>query len=395
MRTYLLVGAISGFLGGLVAVGVTRFDATQPAVLPEAAAQVGGGVAPGNAATTRQGVAVARTSYEDFAADERINISVYEAVNRSVINIDTKSMRTDSFFFLEVPSEGSGSGSVLDKAGHLLTNFHVIDGAREIQVTLYDGSTFEASLVGQDPNNDIAILKIEAPPELLYPVTFGDSSHLKVGQNVYAIGNPFGLERTLTTGVISSLNRSLRSSNHRLIRSIIQTDAAINPGNSGGPLLDSQGRLIGMNTAIASRTGQNTGVGFAIAANPIARIIPELIEHGKITRPDIGITRVHQTEQGLMIATLAENGAAERAGLQGFRIVRQQRRSGPFIYEQQSVDRSQADVIVGINGKPVKSIDEFLTEVESAQPGDVVIVNVLRGGREVGVEVKLTETDWR
>ena len=211
-------------------------------------------------------------------------------------------------------SEGEGSGVVLDRQGHILTNFHVVDGAREIQVTLYDGKTYDARVVGKDPATDVAVLKIEAPPASLFPVVLGNSAQLRVGQRVFAIGNPFGLERTLTTGIISSLDRSLPSRRSgRSLKSIIQIDAAINPGNSGGPLLDSHGRMIGMNTAIASKTGESAGVGFAIPVSTIARVVPQLIEKGRVRRPEAGIMRVYQTEQGLLIATHGP-GRTGRAG---------------------------------------------------------------------------------
>ena len=245
-------------------------------------------------------------------------MAVYENVNRSVVNINTKSVRNDNFFSVDISSEGAGSGSVLDTRGHVLTNYHVVDGAKEIQVTLFDGKNYDATVVGKDELNDVAVLKIEAPPASLMPVVLGDSAHLKVGQRVYAIGNPFGLERTLTTGIISSLNRTLPTRSKREIRSIIQIDAAINPGNSGGPLLDSRGRLIGMNTAIASSTGQSAGVGFAVPVGSIARVVPQLIERGRVIRPDAGISRVLQTEKGLVIATMIPKGPAEQAGLADF-----------------------------------------------------------------------------
>ncbi len=179
---------------------------------------------------------------DEYTPEERVNIFVYEKCNRSVVNINTKGTAGTALFVIEIPSEGAGSGSVLDKRGHILTNYHVVEDAREIQVTLFDGKNYDAHLVGRDPVSDVAVIKIDAPPESLYPVTLGDSSRLKVGQRVFAIGNPFGLERTLTTGIISSLNRELPTRNSRTIKSIIQIDAAINPGNSGGPLLDTHGR---------------------------------------------------------------------------------------------------------------------------------------------------------
>ncbi|MFM8292894.1 MAG: S1C family serine protease, partial [Planctomycetia bacterium] len=300
-----------------------------------------------------------------FTPEERTNISVYEAVNRSVVNINTKATVATGLLLIEMPSEGAGSGIVLDKQGHLLTNFHVVEGAKEIQVLLYDGSSHQAAVVGFDPATDVAVIKVDAPADLLQPVSFGTSGDLRVGQRVFAIGNPFGLERTLTTGIISSLNRSLPTRTGRTIKSIIQTDAAINPGNSGGPLLDSNARLIGMNTAIASRTGQSAGVGFAIPVGTLARIVPQLIQRGRVIRPDAGITRVYQADAGLVVATLADGGPAERAGLRGFKIVRERRRQGPFVMEFERVDRSGADLIVAVGGQAVRTADDFLSAVES------------------------------
>src|SRR5688572_20591443 len=297
---------------------------------------------------------------DDFAPEERTNILVYEKANRSVVHITTKAAQRE-LLFLEVPSEGAGSGSILDKTGHILTNYHVVEGANEIRVTLHDGQSYEGSVIGYDPPNDMAVVKINAPADDLVPIELGDSSKLRVGQVVYAIGNPFGLERTMTTGIISSINRSLPSRAGRTMRSIIQIDAALNRGNSGGPLLDTRGRLIGMNTAIASSTGENTGVGFAIPVDTIKRVVPQLIATGKVVRADAGIQRVAITERGLMIATLEPNGPAERAGLRGFRIVREQKRRGLIVLEERRVDRSQADTIVAVDGEKATTTDTFLS----------------------------------
>ncbi len=331
---------------------------------------------------------------DELTAEERVNVAVYESANRSVVNINTRTVQTNRLLFLEVPSEGEGSGTVIDRQGHVLTNFHVIDGAREMQVTLFNGKTYEARLVGQDPATDVAVLKIEAPAELLHPVPFGDSTRLRVGQRVFAIGNPFGLERTLTTGIISSLNRSLPARRSgRTIKSIIQIDAAINPGNSGGPLIDTRGRMIGMNTAIASKTGESAGVGFAIPIGTVARVVPQLIAQGRVVRPDLGIARVYQTEHGLLIARLLPDGAAARAGLKGPQIVRQRRRQGPFVYEYETIDRSAADLIVGVDGKRVKTAEDLLEAIDSKSPGDRVVITVVRDGQEVPVEVTLDEDE--
>ena len=333
---------------------------------------------------------VPRPFPEELTPDELVNVYVYENVNRSVVNITTKAGRLDTFFFsLEPSAEGAGSGSILDRQGHVLTNSHVIEGAQEIQVTLFNGETYSATLMGADSVYDIAVLKIDAPAEVLYPVQLGNSNNLRVGQKVFAIGNPFGLERTMTVGIISSLNRSLPSRKSRMMKSIIQIDAALNQGNSGGPLLDSRGRLIGMNTAIASRTGENTGVGFAIPVNNIQRVVPQLIENGRVIRPDIGITRVYQVEQGLVVATLSPGGPAERAGLQGFRLVRQQQRRGPFVYEETQIDRSSADLIIAVDGERVRLADDLLSIIDRKRPGEQVVLTVVREGREVQVPIIL------
>ncbi|MDO4627962.1 MAG: trypsin-like peptidase domain-containing protein [Planctomycetia bacterium] len=338
---------------------------------------------------------LARTGVTDMeyinglSEEEKINIRIYENASKSVVNIDTRSVR-NSFFMQEMVSAGQGSGSVIDKNGHILTNFHVIAGASQVQVTLFNGNAYEAELVGVEPNNDMAILRIKAPEDELFPVTFGDSARLKVGQKVYAIGNPFGLELTLSTGVISSLNRSLPSQNeNRLIKQVIQIDAAINPGNSGGPLLDSYGELIGMNTAIASRSGESAGVGFAIPVNTITRLLPQLIQNGRVIRPNLGIEQVMKTENGLLITRVQENGPAAKAGLSSPRVITKQRRQGAYIYEYRTMDKASAQIIIGINDEKVSTPDDLLTVVESFKPGDTVTLIILQDGHELKVPIVL------
>jgi S1-C subfamily serine protease len=319
-------------------------------------------------------------------ADEQINIRVYAAVNKSVVNITTAAER--SGFFGDETSTGTGSGFVIDKAGHILTNFHVVEGADSVQVTLADGSTHDAEIVGKDASNDVAVLRVKVPREKLVPVALGDSSKLLVGQKVLAVGNPFGLERTLTTGIISSLDRSLKAKNGRMIKGIIQTDAAINPGNSGGPLLNSRGEVIGMNTAILSQVGQSAGISFAVPINAIHRILRPLLEHGRVIRADLGVTRVYRHNDGLLVLGLVDGGPADRAGLRsiGVKVVRTA--FGPV----RRLDPDSADVIVAIDGKPVTTVDDLLTEVESHAPGDRVTVTVRRDGRSVDVAVTLGES---
>jgi S1-C subfamily serine protease len=322
---------------------------------------------------------------EELTAEEVVNVAVYEKVNKSVVHLTTKGIRADAVFLLDLPTEGAGSGSVLDLDGHILTNYHVVQEARQVSVLFADGKAYDAKFIGADQINDIAVIQVDAPKDILVPVQFADSRRLKVGMRVFALGNPFGLERTLTTGIISSLNRSLPLHANRTIKQIIQIDAAINPGNSGGPLLDTKGRLIGMNTAIASKTGQSSGVGFAIASNTIARIVPQLIANGKVTRPEIGISRVYETERGLLIARLVEGGPAEKAGLRGPLV--SSRRRGPFNVE--TIDRSAADLIIAMDGEPVLTADDFLGYIESKDPGDQITLTVVRGGRELKVVVVL------
>jgi S1-C subfamily serine protease len=321
---------------------------------------------------------------EGLSPEEAIGVAVYDHVNKSVVNVTTKSTNT-VMILVDVSSEGSGSGSVLDKEGHILTNYHVIEDAQKIDVMLFDGNSYEAKPVGADPINDIAVIKVDAPRDALFPIRLGDSAEMKVGMRVFAIGNPFGLERTMTTGIISSLNRTLQVTNNRSIKSIIQIDAAVNPGNSGGPLLNSHGRLIGMNTAIASRNGQSAGVGFAIPSSLIARVVPQLIAHGRVIRPEIGIQMVKVTEKGMLIAKLTPDGPAARAGLRGPQVVKKRR--GPLSWD--TIDFAAADLITAIDGEPIKNADDFLTAIESKQPGDRVDLTVVRGGQEFKVPVIL------
>jgi S1-C subfamily serine protease len=325
----------------------------------------------------------------DLTPEEQRNIRVYETANRSVVNIDTTVIEVDAFFRRQ--AEGSGSGAVLDKQGHILTNYHVVEGAQKVDVTLATNQTYPAELVGHDKEHDIAVLKIDAPASELFPIMLGQSDRLRVGQRVYALGNPFGWDGTMTTGIISSLNRNLPSRvEGRQMQSLIQTDAPMNPGNSGGPLLDSNSQMIGMCVAIASRTGQSAGVGFAIPIDRIRAFLPELIERGHIVRADIGIGNVMETGgAGLLIGEMDPEGPAAKAGLRGFRVVIRQERRGPYIVSSRAIDRSQADRVIAFDGEPMHSGVQFRDKVWEHRPGDTVTLTIIREGQQMDVSVTL------
>lgn len=345
-------------------------------------------VVPGQITATNASDAFA----EDLLPEERVNIAVYENCNRSVVHIATRSAAMESFYQLSV-REGSGSGFVLDSRGMILTNHHVIDGAKEISVSLFNGLAYPAVLVGQDPDTDIAVLKIEAPADQLIPLPWGNAQPLRVGQKIYAIGNPFGLERTMSTGMISSLNRQIPSRTKRTMRALIQIDADLNQGNSGGPLLNTRGQLIGMNTAIMSSSGDSSGVGFAIPVSTLERIVPQLIDSGRIIRPTIGVTRVYENDAGLLIVSVASGGPADQAGLQGFKLVTRTLQQGPYRYEQSTIDTSAADLIQSVDGQPVRTADDLLSHIESKQPGDTVRLGIIRSGVQTVVPVVLGQPE--
>jgi len=326
-----------------------------------------------------------------LSQEETANIKVYENLGPGVVNIINTTVSYD-FFLNPVPEKGTGSGSVIDKRGYILTNNHVVENAQRLDVTLYDGSKWKARLIGTDPSNDLAVIKIDAPPERLRPIPFGDSSSLKVGQKVLAIGNPFGLERTLTVGIVSSLGRTLRAANGRLMRGIIQTDAAINPGNSGGPLLDSDGRMIGVNSAIISPVGASVGIGFAVPVNTVKKVVPQLIEKGYVSRPWLGIMGqdinpelaklLKLPSSGILIAEVIKKSPADKAGIRGGNRVVQ-------IGNLEVI--TGGDMIVAINGRPIKSMDELVEDIEQQTIGKAIDVTLLRGGKRITVSVLLTE----
>ncbi|GMV45484.1 MAG: hypothetical protein AMXMBFR66_08820 [Pseudomonadota bacterium] len=311
-----------------------------------------------------------------LAAEELANIELFKRTSPSVVHITSLGVQRNLFSLRvqEVP-RGTGTGFVWDERGHIVTNFHVIQDANGARVTLADQSSWDAELVGAFPDRDLAVLRIKAPRGKLPPIPVGTSRDLQVGQRVYAIGNPFGLDQTLTVGIVSALNREIESFGGRTIRGVIQTDAAINPGNSGGPLLDSAGRLIGVNSQIASPSGASAGIGFAIPVDEVNRVVPRLIRDGRFVRPTIGIVagpaelqRALELPRGVVIVQVSPGSAAARAGLQPFR----RGARGEVI---------GGDVVTAINDEPVHDLDDMLTVLERHQPGQQVTLSVWRGGQ--------------
>jgi S1-C subfamily serine protease len=314
---------------------------------------------------------------------EKATIRLFENSAPSVAYITTSQIRQDYWTrnVMEIP-QGSGSGFVWDRLGHVITNYHVIQGADKAQVTLSDRSTWDAELIGAAPEKDLAVLKITAPSVTLKPIPVGSSDNLLVGQSVFAIGNPFGLDQTLTTGVISALGREIKSVSGIPIRDVIQSDAAINPGNSGGPLLNSSGELIGVNTAIYSPSGASAGIGFSIPVDVVKWVVPDLIQYGKVNRPTLGVelANAQSTQRlgltGALITHVAEGSAAERAGLQP-------------TYRDRSGRIHLGDAIVGINGEKVESSNDLILILEKYKAGDNVKVKIIREEKEQEVTVRL------
>ena len=327
----------------------------------------------------------------EFDAEEQNNIAVYRRVLPSVVNITSRAV-TFNFFYGNVPQEGQGSGFILDKAGHVLTNFHVVEGAnRGIEVKMSNKRSFKATVVGTDKIHDLALLKIDAPD--LQAVTLADSSQLAVGEKVYAIGNPFGLSGTMTQGIISSI-RSIRNGDGAPIEDAIQTDAAINPGNSGGPLLNSRGEVIGINTMIASNGAeQSSGIGFAIPINTAKAVLSDLTRYGQVRRPSLGIVSYAigpdladqmglAAEYGVLIQKVLPGGAAERAGLHG---------GNEQAYVGNQAVLLGGDLIVAIDGQQITDPQDISVVMDKHQAGDTVSVTVMRGRRQMTVKVVLGE----
>jgi len=323
---------------------------------------------------------------------EAENVRIYKQAAPAVANIVTKTVEYD-FFFNPVPVEGAGSGFLIDADGHILTNYHVVQGAETIEVTLGDQSRFKAKMIGADTRNDIALIKIDPKGRKLTPLPLGDSRNLLVGQSVLAIGNPFGFQSTLTTGVVSSLGRTVQTSENTFIDEAIQTDAAINRGNSGGPLLNSRGEVIGINSAIFSPSGTTAGIGFAIPINTARRVADDLITQGRVRRATLGVegralwpglaeALKLNVEQGILIERVVPGGPAAQAGIRGG--------THSVLAGLQEL-RTGGDILVAVDGKPITTQVELNLLLNRARPGDTVNVEIVRDGKKMNVSVKLGE----
>ena len=326
------------------------------------------------------------TARGDLAEDEKNTIAVFEEISPSVVYITSIEVRRSIFSLnvYEIP-KGTGSGFVWDKEGRIVTNYHVVGDASRVEVTLGDNSIYKGIMVGAAPDKDIAVLQISAPAEALKPIPLGDSESLQVGQKVFAIGNPFGLDHTITSGIVSALDREITAVTGRTIQGVVQTDAAINPGNSGGPLLDSAGRVIGVNTAIYSPSGASAGIGFAVPVAVVNRVVPEIIRHGKVIQPGIGVTLANERIakrleiEGVLVINVQPGSTAEKAGIRETRQVR-----GGIVL---------GDIIVAVNGAPVETYDDLRNELDKYQIGDEVTLIVLRDDDHVKVNVLLEEVE--
>ena len=326
--------------------------------------------------------------------EERATYEVYRAVNHGVVNITSVSVGYN-WFLQEVPQQGIGSGSILDQSGAVVTNYHVVKGAVKLTVTLFDGSTFEARTVGVDPENDLAVLRFDPAGRTLEPVPLGSSRSLLVGQKVIALGNPFGLQRTLTLGVVSSLRRPLATPEGYIIRDLVQTDAAINPGNSGGPLLNLAGEMVGINTMILAPSGGNVGIGFAVPVDTARRVVADLLAYGRVRRGWIDIdpvplfpalaSRARVTAgKGVLVSRVKHGSAAEKAGLRGGDPNNSVLVGGVQVY-------LGGDVILSVKGEPVWTPVDLLGVLENTHPGETVQVEIQRGDRKLTVPVLLAE----
>ena len=334
-----------------------------------------------------------------YSPEETENISIYEKYNEAVVNITTEVLGINWFLEPVPQSGGSGSGSIIDERGYVLTNNHVVEKAYKLYVSLSDGSRYEAKLVGADPESDLAVIRfVPEAGKKLKPIPFGSAKNLKVGQKVLAIGNPFGLERTLTTGIISGMGRPIQKDETTILQNMIQTDASINPGNSGGPLFNTKGEMIGINTMIYSPSGGSVGIGFAVPVDTAVRIVPQLIKDGKVRRgwidmqaiqlfPDL-VDYLRQSgkgspvESGLLVSTVTQGGNADRAGLKGGNMA---------VRYGSTVFYIGGDIVVSVDGKPVTSIAKMYSALEDSSPGQQVVVEFYRGARKMSTAITLSE----
>ncbi|MDR2619356.1 MAG: trypsin-like peptidase domain-containing protein [Treponema sp.] len=331
-----------------------------------------------------------------YTEDERENISIYEQLNAGVVNITTETVALNWFLEPVPQAGGSGSGSIIDTRGYVLTNNHVIENANKVYINLADGSQYEGTVVGTDPENDIAVLKFDPPRGSdIRTIPFGSSDNLKVGQKVLAIGNPFALERTLTVGIVSGLGRPIQTSTNHVIRDMIQTDASINPGNSGGPLLDTQGRMIGINTMIYSPSGGSVGIGFAVPINTAKRVVAEIIEYGKVRRGWIDATVVQifpslvryaklPISSGLLVSRTRRNGLAEKAGL---------RQGAEPVQYGRSVIYLGGDIITSVDGMKTGALADLYSALEDNKPGESIKVEVVRNGKTITLDILLADRE--
>ncbi len=348
----------------------------------------------------KKGVTQTSTTVSEYTQDEEQNIFVYEKCNEAVVNITTQVMGVNWFLEPVVQEGGSGSGSIIDERGYVVTNVHVISQANKISISLADGTSYPGTVVGQDIESDIAVLKFTPPENVkLKTIDFGNSDTLKVGQKVIAIGNPFALERTMTTGIVSGLGRPIQESKNVIIRNMIQTDAAINPGNSGGPLLDTKGKMIGINTMIISNSGSSAGVGFAVPVSTARRVVNDLLKYGKVRRGTIQITPVQMTSAiaqyagikinyGILVSEVESGSSAEKAGITGgTQAVQYGNRFNPTtIY-------LGGDIITGIDGIDIRTYADYTSALESKKPNDTVTVTVYRNGKFENLKVTLDGAD--
>jgi len=352
------------------------------------------------AAPRFEAVTAAEAKQPPLSPEEQVNVDVYNKVSPGVVNI-TSTVVEDFFFFAPYVNESTGSGVVLDLDGNILTNNHVIESAQSLEVALPDHTTYQAEVVGQDPHDDLAVVRlIKAPKERLHPVPLGDSSSLKVGQKVLAIGNPFRMQNTLTTGIVSSLGRKIRTDAGNLIDNVIQTDAAINPGNSGGPLLNAAGEMIGINTMIISPSGANggnVGIGFAIPVNAVRRVVADLIKEGRVLRPDMGMDSIDVTpnlasaldlpvDRGVLITGIYRGSTAEAAGLRGASAY-------AILFNRKIL--AGGDIITEMDGKAIKSLDDISLLLENKRPGDRVSLTFYRGRTKNQKSIVLMEQPRR